>query len=33
MTNFGPRVWYKIEGVMDRYVYKFILKNFLLSII
>jgi hypothetical protein len=29
MTAFGPGAWYKIEGRMDRHMYKFILENFL----
>ena len=33
MTAFRHGAWYKIQGVMDRYVYKFILENFLLSTI
>ena len=33
MTTFEPGAWYKIEGVMDRYVYKLILEIFLLSTI
>ena len=33
MTTFWPEAWYKIEGKMDRHLYKFILEIFLWSII
>ena len=31
MTAFRPGAWYKIEGRVDRHLYKFILENFLWS--
>jgi hypothetical protein len=33
MTAFGLGAWYRIEGTMDRHMYKFILENFLWSTI
>ena len=31
MMAFGLGAWYKIEGMMDRHLYEFILENFLWS--